>query len=113
MKRGDVLADLDAALKEITVAVALTGRPGTLTLKLKIKPDGTSNAESPLFAIEDDIGIKKPRKSRGVSRFFGDEEGNLLRTDPRQSELRLEAVPSTGAETPGRKNDTVETQANG
>lgn len=101
MKRGEVLSDLDEALKDIVQAVQATGKPGTITLKLKISPDGESNNQSPLYKVEDDISIKKPRKGRGPSRFFGDEEGNLLRNDPKQTEMKFEEIAGgKTAETP-------------
>ena len=92
MKRGAVLGDLDDTLKEVLLAINATGKEGSLTLKLKIKPEGKSDAESPIYAITEDISVKKPRKSRGVAKFFGDEDGNLMRNDPKQEELKFGSI---------------------
>lgn len=87
MKRGAVLSDLDDTLKELALAINATGKPGVLTLKLKFVPEGKSDSESPMYAVTEDISVKKPRKSRGVAKFFGDADGNFLRNDPLQSEM--------------------------
>lgn len=89
MKRGAVLGDLDDTLKEVVTAINATGKPGSITLKLKIVPEGNADSESPIYAITEDISVKKPRKSRGVAKFFGDEEGNLMRNDPKQDEIKF------------------------
>lgn len=92
IKRGEVLSDLDDALKETTLAVLETGKAGTITFKLKIKPGGKSNADTPMCTIENEIAVKKPRKSVGAALFYGDEEGNLFRNDPHQSEMSFGTV---------------------
>lgn len=92
MKRGAVLGDLDDTLKEVVTAINATGKPGSITLKLKIVPEGKADSESPIYAITEDISVKKPRKSRGVAKFFGDEEGNLMRNDPKQEEIKFGTI---------------------
>lgn len=92
MKRGAVLADLDEALKEVVIAINTTNKGGALTLKLKIEPDGLADSESPIYGIVEDISIKKPRKSRGIAKFFGDSDGNLMRNDPRQEEIKFGSI---------------------
>jgi hypothetical protein len=92
MKRGAVLGDLDDTLKEVVSAINATGKAGSITLKLKIVPEGKADSESPIYAITEDISVKKPRKSRGVAKFFGDEDGNLMRNDPKQQEIKFGAI---------------------
>lgn len=100
MKRGAVLGDLDDTLKEVVLAINTTGKPGMITLKIKIVPEGKADSESPSYAITEDISVKKPRKSRGKAVFFGDEEGNLMRNDPKQHEMKF-------GEIEGGKKDPV------
>lgn len=104
MKRGAVLNDLDDTLKEVVTAINLTNKPGAIVLKLKIVPEGKSDSESPIYAITEDISVKKPRKSRGVAKFFGDEDGNLMRNDPKQEELKFNSIE-------GGKKDPTEATA--
>lgn len=104
MKRGAVLNDLDDTLKEVVTAINLTNKPGAIILKLKIVPEGKSDSESPIYAITEDISVKKPRKSRGVAKFFGDEDGNLMRNDPKQEELKFNSIE-------GGKKDPTEATA--
>lgn len=83
---------LNDGLAEIVKAVGNTGKPGQITLKVKIAPNGKGGV-----TITDDIALKVPELPRGASVFFMDEEGNLLRRDPRQAEMFREVVnPETG-----------------
>lgn len=93
-RRGDALTDLSQAMREVAEAVQLAGKPGVLTLKIKIEPAGNNGA----FITEDEISIKLPKKQKETSIFFEDENGNLVRHNPHaQVELELRTV-SGGAE---------------
>jgi hypothetical protein len=93
MKRGAVIGDLDESLKELVAAINKSGKAGELTLKLKITPEARANEDDTRqYTITENIGMKKPRKTRGKCTFFGDEEGNLLRDDPNQSEMKFGSI---------------------
>lgn len=90
MKRGAVLGDLDETLKELVAAINKSGKAGEITLKVKITPEARANDDDTRqYTLTESIGLKKPRKTRGKCTFFGDEEGNLLRDDPNQSEMKF------------------------
>ncbi len=90
IKRGLLLAKCDDLLKEVSTAVIATGSDGALTLKIKITSDGKAEGtESPMLEIEGDVSIKKPSKKVGKSKWYADEEGNLVRNDPKQEELKF------------------------
>lgn len=59
-----------------------TGRAGTLTIALKLKPGKAGQIE-----IFDEIKVTEPKEERGSSLVFATVEGNLDRKDPRQGEL--------------------------
>ena len=83
---------LNDHLAELVDAVRLTGKAGAISVTLKISPNGSLGV-----TITDEIKLKKPELPRGASVFFTDEHGNLLRRDPRQTEMFREVVnPETG-----------------
>lgn len=86
-------------LNELVLAVAETNKPGTFTLKFTVKPD--KEADGNQITIEPTLDIKTPRADLSGSVFFFDAEGNLTRTDPRQSEMKLSQVSDTGRARPG------------
>lgn len=101
MKRGAVLGDLDETLKELVAAINKSGKSGEITLKIKITPEARANDdETRQYTLTENIGLKKPRKTRGKCTFFGDEEGNLMRDDPKQTEIRFGSIEGGISEAP-------------
>ncbi len=88
-RRGEALTDLAEAMRQVTEAVQLTGRPGNVTFKVNIRP--ASKAQGALV-VEDDIVTKVPKADRQGSIFFADDHNNLLREDPRQTTLPLRTI---------------------
>lgn len=89
-RKGVMAADLSDKLAELTRAVCAYGKPGKITLTLKLNPasgDGTA------LSIADEIEIKPPTAPKPNSIFFTTEDGQLLREDPAQKELELKVVP--------------------
>lgn len=84
---GVTLAQLDTDLAELVNIVQATGRPGTLTYKVKILPNAKKGVR-----IEDAVDLKRPREETGVSFFWVGAGGALLRNDPNQTELALRVV---------------------
>jgi hypothetical protein len=89
MNGGNVLHDLDDALREATKAALDAGGKSKVTLELVITPNGTGAGETPLLKVEDKIKISVPKKPRQPSVFFGDDEHNLTRRNPNQEEMKL------------------------
>lgn len=82
---GQTAVELDEHLKNLIGAVRATGKKGTLTLQLSVKP-GPNQMSSQLI-IEDTVTVKPPKVGRDVSVFFADENNFLSRNDPRQPKL--------------------------
>lgn len=100
-RHGEMQNDLSAALRDITQAAQLMGKPATLTLKITVKPAAQIKGA---VLIEDDISVKLPKQEKENSIFYSDADGNLLREDPKQMKLALRvieapAVSEQGAET--------------
>ena len=85
---GQTYEVLNSALTDVVQGVLDTHKTGSLTIFLKIKPNGDS-----AVIITDEIKSKVPEKSRGESVFFATAGGNLVREDPRQPDLPLRSVP--------------------
>lgn len=81
VRKGAALNDLSNELAKIIEAVREHGGPGSLTLRLDIKPTDGSGDQ---VLITDDIKPKVPKPKKQATLFFTDEGGDLLRNDPRQ-----------------------------
>jgi hypothetical protein len=108
MNNGEVVNDIDDALRQAVRAALTTAKKSRVTIKLEIVPAGEGVGGTPLFKVVDDIEVKLPKKPRSKSPvFFADDDCNLTRRNPKQDEMRLEAID--GGKTPLLKSDIVGT----
>jgi len=98
MRHGRSLAELSEELARLVAAVRDTGKAGSLTYKLTVKP--ASAGESITVQLEDEVVPKVPKPARGVSIFFANDDNQLQRTDPRQREFDIREVPKTATPEP-------------
>lgn len=87
VRNGELHHELSEKLAELATACIETGKVGTLTLAIKLRPNGDIT-----LMAEDTVKVSAPEHDRATTLFFSDEEGNLQRTDPRQQELPLKEV---------------------
>lgn len=87
LRFGKLHDELTEALNELTNACTETGKGGTLTLSIKLKPGRAGQVE-----ILDDVKTKLPSFERGSTLMFSTPDGNLQRDDPRQQKLELRSV---------------------
>jgi hypothetical protein len=80
---GALLPSLSEDLQLLTKEVKASGRAGTLSLTLKIKPTGNRGQ----VEITSDSTLKRPKADPAKSIFFATDKGELLRDDPRQKKL--------------------------
>jgi hypothetical protein len=85
---GGLHGELSDALSELVLAVSEHRKAGTLALTVKITP----NNDGVTVTVTDKIKLTVPEGERGAAIFFADENGNLLRRDPRQTELPLQGI---------------------
>jgi hypothetical protein len=79
----------------VVKAVDETGKPGSVTVTVHIKPAKHGGPEK---VIQAEVKAKKPRADIAAAVFFSDDEGDLRRFDPRQEEMPLgEANPGAQA----------------
>lgn len=83
---GQTYNELTDVLGQIVAGVIKQRRPGSLTLKLKIMPNGENSVR-----ITDAVDAKIPASPRSDTVFFA-EAGALVREDPRQAKMELRSV---------------------
>jgi hypothetical protein len=84
LRGGTVLDDLGSQLNDLVTAVQETGKGGTLSLTISVKPMASSRDA---VVVTDDIVLKAPRITSAGTVMFPTVDGNLQRTHERQDEL--------------------------
>lgn len=82
IRDGALVVMLTDELQDVITSVVENGKPGALTLKLKIEPNG-DNA----VTIISDVSAKQAKPGVGKAIFYADSGGTLHRRDPRQGDL--------------------------
>jgi hypothetical protein len=95
-RAGRTHNDLSEALAAVTKAVVDHGKPGSITLKITVKP--AAKGDTAVVSVSDAITVKAPAGERGEFIFYADELGNLSKRDPRQPELPGMAVVEGGSD---------------
>ena len=95
LRRGAAVVDASEGLAEVVKAVRKTGKKGKLTITITVVPLNEGDAVD----LVDEVTAKTPKPNMGSSLFFADDDGTLVRNDPRQGELKLTALadPTTPA----------------
>lgn len=81
-KKGEIDGELTHELRTLIEAVQETGKPGTITLTLKVSRKG----ERQVNVIED-VKVKTPTHDRSETIYFVDQHLNLQRNNPDQGVL--------------------------
>lgn len=90
LRYGAASDEITVALGELVGAVQETGRGGTLTLTLSVKPQ-SKGAEN-IITIADTIAVKMPKVDKGETIMFVSADGSLTRNDPRQMNMELKTA---------------------
>lgn len=97
--KGEVCNLMADAMRECIEAVTLTGKAATATLKVKFLP-----AAKGAYAIEfAPVAVKLPVVEPARSLWYGDDEHNLHREDPKQKDLPLKTVQTVAAAEPQQR----------
>lgn len=85
LRGGAMMVDLAEALTSVVAAVSDTGKKGTLTLEIEVKPATTNKNNALVFA--DEIKIKFPKPERDQTIMFANANMVLSRRDSSQPNL--------------------------
>ncbi len=85
LERGEFAHDCSVQLAKVVREVQRTGKAGSLTLKFKLKPTDRSGKQ---VEIDKDLGVTLPKYPRQKSLAYPQEDGSLLREDPRQTTIQ-------------------------
>lgn len=99
LRFGTLSDELSDKLQELVACCATTGKNGSITLTLILKPGKGGQIE-----VYDEIKLKLPKEEKGSSLMFATPENNLQREDPRQLQLpELRRVETSHASAEVRK----------
>lgn len=84
LRNGLMLDDMADQMQELVNAVEATGKGGSLTLKLDVKPFAKHGGA---MIVKDTIKLTAPKIESSGTVLFATPEGNLQRKDPRQDDL--------------------------
>lgn len=104
MNKGRTPGDLSDALTEVVQAVRATGKAGSVTYTLHIKP---LKGQDTAVDLWDDVKANAPRPDRKKRILYATTEGYLSVDDPEQEELKFnEGAPVVdGAAPPQSQGD--------
>ena len=85
-RKGEILTDLSDALRRVMEAVSSVKRAGEIKLTIKIQPNGD------VYALTPEVTVKLPKEPKIAGLFYLDDNLNLVREDPNQTTLQLQAL---------------------
>jgi hypothetical protein len=85
LDEGNLVTDLHHALKQMVGVIRSTGKPGKISLALKIAPaKGNSN----VLVIDPRLTVQEPKQEPASTFMYANDDTNeLSRNDPRQPKL--------------------------
>ena len=86
-RNGRVHAELTSGLMALTEQVKATGKAGSISLTINLRPEGR------MVIATDRVTLKLPEDAREPAMYFADGSYNLVREDPEQQRLPLREVP--------------------
>jgi len=90
LNNGAAVAELTSALTKILAAVRESGKPGSITFTVTVKP--ASKGVTSVVMVESKIKTQLPEPDRGMTVFYLTDDNRLVRNDPRQQALPLRVV---------------------
>lgn len=88
IRKGRIVDKASEMLADVVHAVDETGKAGSITIKLTVKPEKGGGSQKTISAK---LTATKPEEDLPEAIFFSDTEGTLHRNDPDQREMFAEA----------------------
>lgn len=95
MRNGAVAADCSTKFTELVESVLETGKSGSLTLSIKVRPNRTTGMQVTEVELTHTCRAARPELDHGRSIFFVTKSRRLTRTDPNQMEMDLDTQSDT------------------
>lgn len=93
IRRGRVVEAASEELAEVVKAVMITGKPGSVTVTVEIRPQGKGDNA---LIVSAKVNAKEPQEDLPAGIFFADPgTGDLLREDPTQQRMFATAPEAT------------------
>ncbi len=93
LRDGKTHIELTNGITELLSAVAVTGKAGSITLKIDVKP-ASKGSEVDKVMIIDKITTTLPKPERGSDFYWLTDDNELSRNHPKQSSLDLREAPT-------------------
>lgn len=90
---GQASVEASEILASLIEAVTETGKGGSMTLKISVRPAGKGKADRRTLQVFDEITAKLPEAERESSLFYATDAHGLSREDPRQQKFEIKEVP--------------------
>jgi len=78
-RKGAVIDDLSATIREVVAAVKAAKKKGVVTMKIEIVP---KDEDAEQVAVDIEVTSKRPKLKSGAALFYTNEENGLQREDP-------------------------------
>jgi hypothetical protein len=92
LRDGKTHGEMTSGIDELLAAVANTGKPGSITLKIEVKP-ASKGTDVDKVMIFDKIAIALPKPERGTDVYWLTTDNELSRSHPKQNSLDLRPAP--------------------
>lgn len=92
---GINLHEIDTNLSDMLAEVLASGKPGELTIKVKVARNGAKGVK-----IQSDCVVKLPKTERGIGFAYVGPEGVLQQNDPDQTTMEFTVADGGRAEAP-------------
>lgn len=102
---GRVASLLDTEMQKVRDAVTETGKPGSMTFTIEVKPASKQNTFAHIVTHK--LTAKLPQAPSDESMVFVDATGLYTRRDPRQPELPPFARIEGGVSTPAQNESAA------
>lgn len=89
--RGQVDDEATATLVDLIAAVTATGKKGSMSVVIDVKPSGTR-----MVQVSASVTAKNPEPDAEVGVFYVDSDGHLRRDDPYQERLPIADIDPSG-----------------
>jgi hypothetical protein len=94
LRDGRTHTEMTNGLAELLAAVKDTGKGGSITLKIEVKPAGKGAVDVDKVMIIDKITTTLPKPERGSDFYWLTDDNDLSRNHPKQGHLDLREAPA-------------------